>query len=154
MEIKQKIPFPLWIFRLSADFRKIGPKSTAPSNWNMYSGYDDSVESDSYPKRVYGTSIQSGISVLLKVLKQDNDPLCSGGINGFKVWPDERNFNFFYVHLTLNHCNYLLSINLILTVSQCRSHSIHHRKRHKFGKITFTFHQESQQCLQSIHMLY
>lgn len=46
----------------------------------MYTGYDDSNGVESYPHRVYGTSVQSGIAVILKVLKQDIDPLCAGGI--------------------------------------------------------------------------
>lgn len=70
---------------MSLDFLKIGPNSTSPSNWDMYAGYDESNGTETYPNRVYGTSIQSGISVILKVLKQDMDLLCSGGINGFKV---------------------------------------------------------------------
>lgn len=50
----------------------------------MYTGYTGNG-TESYPMRVYGTSVQSGISVILEVLKQDFDSLCSGGINGFKV---------------------------------------------------------------------
>ncbi|XP_055321190.1 pickpocket protein 28-like [Sitodiplosis mosellana] len=71
--------------KLSSDFLRIGPNSSSSSNWDMYAGYNDSNGAESYPNRVYGTSVQSGISVILKVLKENIDPLCAGGINGFKV---------------------------------------------------------------------
>ncbi|XP_055321191.1 pickpocket protein 28-like, partial [Sitodiplosis mosellana] len=56
-----------------------------PSNWDLESGYDESIKNDKYPHRIYGTGNQASIIIVLRVDNNDIDHLCSGEVQGFKV---------------------------------------------------------------------
>lgn len=57
----------------------------SPSNWNLESGYFDLKNFDSYPNRIYSIGQQSSLNVYLRVLKNDTDAVCGGGVQGFTI---------------------------------------------------------------------
>lgn len=70
-----------YIFRIPLGY-KIGTLNHPPSDWNLQSRYSGHSE-DSYPHRTCNTDLQSSLTVVFKVLKDDLDYLCSGGPQGF-----------------------------------------------------------------------
>lgn len=57
------------------------------SNWSLERGYRNLRDDDeiAYPYRVFGSGAQFSLQIILKVLNQDLDHLCSHGFHGFKV---------------------------------------------------------------------
>ncbi|XP_031638903.1 pickpocket protein 28-like [Contarinia nasturtii] len=61
-------------------------KNQPPSDWLLERGYKEgNLIRDPYPHRVFGTGKQASLRVLLRIFNDDIDPLCNGGIHGFKV---------------------------------------------------------------------
>lgn len=80
------------------DFNSIAPEyqtatsTQPPSTWNLHRGYSEH-SNDSYPKHVHDIGLQSSLTVVLKEMKVNLDPLCSGGTQGFIISahvPNER----------------------------------------------------------------
>lgn len=59
--------------------------SQPPSNWNLESGYSDLMNFDSYPKRIWNSGPQASLSVHLRVVENDTDAMCGGGVQGFTI---------------------------------------------------------------------
>lgn len=72
-------------FSLAPDFNRMEFPNQTQSNWDMEHGYKGAKDVDTYPYRVFGTGSHASFSVVLKVLNNDLDYLCSGAIQGFKI---------------------------------------------------------------------
>lgn len=71
-------------FRVAPDLLKMS-SNQPPSNWKLGTGYADVKLSDSYPYRIYNTGPQGSLNVILRVVENDTDALCSGGVQGFTI---------------------------------------------------------------------
>lgn len=60
------------------------PKHGIRSNWTIY-GYDADAKAETYPIRVLGSGVKSGVFITLKMRKKDIDYACKGGTNGFRL---------------------------------------------------------------------
>lgn len=54
-----------------------------PSNWNLEGGYSDLKNVDSYPRRIWNSGSQASLNVNLRVVENDTDAMCGGGVQGF-----------------------------------------------------------------------
>ncbi|XP_001849212.2 pickpocket protein 28 [Culex quinquefasciatus] len=54
-------------------------------DWTLQDGYRFAEDLDSYPYRTCGTGTSSGLYVVLKTRKIDDQSLCNGPLSGFKV---------------------------------------------------------------------
>lgn len=67
-----------------------------PSDWNPDSGYADRKTSEmhlDYPRHTYFSGLQSSFSAVLREHQKNIDPLCGGGVQGYRVYihaPNER----------------------------------------------------------------
>lgn len=88
---------------MAPDFDGFNFSEAPRSNWNSENGYNHSEGVESYPYRVFGTGRHASFTIMLKILNQDIDYLCSGASQGFKISiqaPNEEPQlwkNYFYV---------------------------------------------------------
>lgn len=74
----------IYLIRVASEFLDMS-SNQLPSNWDPETGYSDLENFDSYPHRIYSIGRQSGLSVYLRVLENDTDAMCGGGVQGFTV---------------------------------------------------------------------
>lgn len=76
-----------------------------PSNWNLEQGYSDLRSVDSYPRRIWNSGSQASLNVNLRVIENDTDAMCGGGVQGFTIVfhppnePPQVDKQFLYVSL-------------------------------------------------------
>lgn len=131
---------------------------TQPSStWNLHNGYS-AHSNDSYPYHAHDTGIPSSLMIILKELRSNVDPLCSGGSQGFIISahvPNERPQMFKrYFYMPLKQ-TVLLTVDplLIETDDRVLAHDLSVRKcyKNKERKLRFyrqyTIHNCRLECL-------
>lgn len=53
--------------------------------WSLENGYGSEVEIDTFPRRAMTSGVKAGLTVLVTSFIQDQDFVCRGPVQGFKV---------------------------------------------------------------------
>lgn len=61
------------------------PSIQKTSQWEPELGYIDYDDTNAYPVRAFGIGRRETFSAILRFFERDNDYLCGGGFDGFKV---------------------------------------------------------------------
>lgn len=54
--------------------------------WSLEKGYDTSVPFETEPRRTFGAGPKTGITLVFRAYEQDQNAVCYGPVQGFKVW--------------------------------------------------------------------
>lgn len=57
------------------------------SNWNLENGYNEKVEKWHYPIRVYNSKKNGALYIMLRLMKEDLEYICTGLIQGPQKFP-------------------------------------------------------------------
>uniref|UniRef100_A0A182J6D0 Uncharacterized protein n=1 Tax=Anopheles atroparvus TaxID=41427 RepID=A0A182J6D0_ANOAO len=69
---------------LHSDYQYISENRTSPL-WTLEKGYAENSDMDTYPVRVLGDGARAGLFVLLNLFSQDQDFICRGPVQGYKI---------------------------------------------------------------------
>lgn len=70
-------------FRVSKDF--LQRNRNEKSKWCLESGYEQTVDIEPYPHRVFGAGARAGLFILLRIYDNNLDYICKGPVQGFKI---------------------------------------------------------------------
>lgn len=143
---------PIYHFRTASELKQL-PSIPKPSKWNPDSGYSDQDDTDAYPYRAFGTGKRESFQAVMKFLNHDNDYLCGGAFDGFKVtfhMPNELpQLGRKYYHVTDNQAAmFLVAPNVIETSPTLRDYAPAVRQCYftMERKLQFFHHYTQQNC--------